>query len=450
MKILSITAGAGNMYCGSCLRDNNLAAALRRQGHDVILLPLYTPTRTDEANASRPGRIFFGGISVYLEQLSPLFRRTPKFLDKLWDLPAVISLFAGRGVEVDPKPLGALTVSILEGVAGHQRKEIDSLVEWLRHEPMPDLITLPYTLLISLGKPLKQLTGCPIVCTLQGEELFIEGLIEPYRTRALELIREQVPEVDGFIAVSEYGARFMTGYLGIPPGKLFTVPLGIPLEGHSLQRRTRNPHRVIGFLGRIAPEKGLHLLAEAYKLLRDRPDAGPLRLEAAGYLPPERKTYLASVEAKFKAWGIPGEFRYWGEVTRDQKTRFLQNADVFSMPATYDEPKGLSILEAMANGVPVVQPRRGSFVEMVENTGGGLLVEPDSPEALAGGLWRILSDPSLALDLGRRGAEGVRRDYSVDRMAASTAEVYRQVSRNSAPQREKRGDGEASQCLSNA
>ncbi len=433
MKVLSITAGAGNMYCGSCLRDNNLAAALRRQGHDVILLPLYTPTRTDEDNASRPGRVFFGGISVYLEQLSPLFRNTPKFLDKLWDLPSVISLFAGRGVEVDPQPLGALTVSILEGAAGHQHKEIDSLIEWLRHEPKPDLITLPYTLLISLAKPLKQLTGCPIICTLQGEELFIDGLIEPYRTQALSLIRAQISEVDGFIAVSEYGSRFMAQYLGIPAEKLFTVPLGIPLEGHSLQRRTRNPHRTIGFLGRIAPEKGLHVLADAYKLLRERPGVGALRLEAAGYLPPEKKPYLASIVAKFKDWGIAEEFRYWGEVTRDQKPRFLQNCDVFSMPATYDEPKGLTLLEAMANGVPVVQPRRGSFVEMVENTGGGILVEPGSTAALADGLHEILADPARALELGRRAAEAVRRNYSVDIMATRTAEIYRSVSAQTDP-----------------
>ena len=432
MKILSITAGAGNMYCGSCLRDNNLAAELRRQRHDVILLPLYTPTRTDEPNASRPGRIFFGGISVYLEQLSPLFRKTPKFLDRLWDLPSVISLFAGRGVEVDPQSLGALTVSILEGAAGHQSKEIDALVEWLRHEPRPDLITLPYTLLISLAKPLKQLTGCPIICTLQGEELFLEGLIEPYRGQSLALIRAQIKEVDGFIAVSHYGARFMSQYLGIPEQKVFTVPLGIPLEGHSLLRRSKNPHRTVGFLGRIAPEKGLHILADSYRLLRVRPGIGPLRLQAAGYLPPEKKPYFASVEEKFKQWGIPEEFRYWGEVTRDQKPRFLQNADVFSMPCTYDEPKGLPILEAMANGVPVVQPRRGSFTEMVESTGGGLLVEPDSPEALAAGLERILSDPSLSLELGRRGCESVRRDYSIERMATCTAEVYRLVTASSA------------------
>ncbi len=145
-------------------------------------------------------------------------------------------------------------------------------------------------------------------------------------------------------------------------------------------------------------------------------------------MPPEKKSYLASIEAKFKAWGIPNEFRYWGEVTKEQKSRFLQNADVFSMPATYDEPKGLTILEAMANGIPVVQPRRGSFIEMVENTGGGILVEPlDSAQALAEGLHQILSDSARALDLGRRAAESVRRDYSVARMATRTAEVYRQV-----------------------
>lgn len=428
MKILSFTAGAGNMYCGSCLRDNNLAAELRAQGHDVVLLPLYTPTRTEGPNASRQQKVFFGGISVYLEQLSPIFRKTPKFLDRLWDLPSVISLFAGRGVEVDPAPLGALTVSILEGMAGHQKKEIDNLVEWVRHEPKPDLITLPYTLLISLARPLKEALGRPVVCSLQGEELFLDGLIEPYRSRSLALIRRQIADVDGFIAVSDYCKRFMTGYLGIPGAKIHTVPVGIPLDGHSLVRRTKNAARTVGFLGRIAPEKGLHLLAEAYRLLRAMPGVGPLRLAAAGYQPPEKKPYLASIETRWKEWGLPAEeFRYWGELTPEQKPRFLQNLDVFSMPCSYDEPKGLPILEAMANGVPVVQTRRGSFPEMIEATGGGILVEPDSAEALADGLYRVLSDPSLALELGRRGCESVRRDYSVQQMARRTAEVYASV-----------------------
>lgn len=423
MKVLSITAGAGSMYCGSCLRDNALARELIRLGHDVILLPLYTPTRTDDANVSAP-RVFFGGISIYLQQNVGLFRRTPKFLDKLWDLPGVISLFAGRGVEVDPAQLGALTVSILEGASGHQRKEIGNLVNWLRHEPPPDLIALPYTLLIALAKPLKEATGRPVVCSLQGEELFLDGLTEPWRTRSLDLIRGQIGHVDAFIAVSHHEARHMRRYLGIPEEKLHVVPLGIDMAGHSLERRAKSETWNIGFLGRIAPEKGLHVAAEAYRVFRQNKDLPRCSFQVAGYLAPEKRAYFEQIRQRFASWGLAQELRHWGEVDRENKIRFLGNLDVFSMPATYDEPKGLPLLEAMANGVPVVQPRRGAFPEIVEATGGGLLVEPDSPEALAEGWRRILTDTSLALRLGRAGYESVHRDWTLERMARRTLDVY--------------------------
>ncbi len=72
------------MYCGSCLRDNALAAELLARGHDVLLTPVYTPTRTDERNVSG-AHVFFGGISVYLEQHASIFRHTPRLLDRLWD-----------------------------------------------------------------------------------------------------------------------------------------------------------------------------------------------------------------------------------------------------------------------------------------------------------------------------------------------------------------------------
>jgi glycosyltransferase involved in cell wall biosynthesis len=419
MRILSLTAGAANMYCGSCLRDNALAAELLRQGHDVVLMPLYTPTRTDETNVSQ-NRVFLGGISIYLEQKVSLFRRTPKLLDRLWDLPGVISLFAGRGVTVDPAQLGALMVSMLEGVSGHQRKEIENLAAWLRHEPEFDVVSLPFTLLISLAKPLREAARCPVVCSLQGEELCLDGLVEPWRSRALELIRSQVNDVDGFIAVSRYQARHMTGYLGIPAERIQVVPLGINLDGHRfVPRQRRSPWRA-GYFGRIAPEKGLDLLAEAYCLLRRREDVGPCVLEAAGYMAPEQRGYLAAVEQRLEKAGLRGEFRYHGELDRAGKLRFLQSMDVLSLPATYDEPKGLPVLEAMANGVPVVQPRRGAFPEMIEHTGGGLLVDPDSPAALAEGLAAVLVDPALAMSLGQAGFNGVRQHYNVALMAERT------------------------------
>ena len=114
MRILSITAGAAGMYCGSCFRDNALAAELMAGGHDVTLVPVYTPTRTDEPNVSRH-RVLFGGISVYLQQYSSLFRRTPRVFDRLWDAPWLIGAFANRAVSTDARLLGDLTVSMLEG-----------------------------------------------------------------------------------------------------------------------------------------------------------------------------------------------------------------------------------------------------------------------------------------------------------------------------------------------
>src|SRR5205823_11752546 len=82
VRIAFVTAGAGGMYCGSCLRDNTLVTALRARGHDALLVPTYTPLRTDEPDVSQR-RIFFGGINVYLEQKFWLFRHTPRWLDRL-------------------------------------------------------------------------------------------------------------------------------------------------------------------------------------------------------------------------------------------------------------------------------------------------------------------------------------------------------------------------------
>jgi glycosyltransferase involved in cell wall biosynthesis len=426
LRILSLTAGAASMYCGSCLRDNTLAAALIAQGHDVILQPLYTPTRTDEANVSRK-EVLFGGISVYLEQKSALFRHTPRALDRLWDNPAVIRAFSGRGIKTDPRTLAEITVSILRGAGGYQRKEIAKLLDWLARLPRPDIATLPFSLLIALAKPVREALGCPVVCAIQGDELFLENMQEPYRSECLDLIRRQVPEVDGFIAVSEANARFLCGYLGIPEAKMHVVPLGIQLEGHGMVERPPGATFRIGFFSRIAPEKGFHVLCEAYRRLRARPGLPPSVFEAAGYLGPDYRDYFEENRRRLAEWGLAGEFRYHGEPDREGKIRFLRRLDVASVPATYDEPKGIAVLEAMANGVPVVLPHRGSFPEMIEKTGGGILVAPDDPEALAEGLYTIWSDAALASRLSHRAAAGVRRHYGAEAMAARAIEVFERV-----------------------
>lgn len=416
MRILALTAGAANMYCGTCLRDNALARELLRQGHDVLLLPMYTPTRTDEQNVSHE-RVFFGGISIYLEQHFPVFRKLPPWMDKLWDSQWMLKLATARSMSVNPEQLGELTLSTLRGEHGFQRKEIEKLTSWLSEQARFDVIALPYTLFIGLAEPLKRALKAPVVCTLQGEDLFLNGLTEPWRSRCLDLIHSQLDQVDCFIAVSAYYATFMAEYLCIPRHKIETVPLGIELEGHApVEKPLEGPLR-IGYFARVCPEKGLHRLCEAVAAMRE-----PYQLRVAGYLPPEQQQWLAGLEAQYG-------FRYEGSPDREGKIRFLQEIDVLSVPSEYAEPKGLFVLEAMANGTPVVQPRCGAYLEIVNKTHGGILVEPQCASDLTMTLDALASNRAKIRELGRRAADGVRRLYNIERMARKTLDVYRSVAR---------------------
>ena len=422
MKLLALTAGAAEMYCGSCLRDNALAAGLKARGHDVVLLPIYTPTVTDEANVSQP-RVFFGGISVYLEQNVPLFRYTPAVLDRLWDSPAVLKMASKRQIRIDPTFLGEMTVSMLKGSDGHQRKEVDKMIRFLKQESKFDVASLPFALLIALAKPIKEALGCPVVCTLQGEDLFLDQLHEPWKTQARDLIRNAVPHVDHFIAVSEYYAKFMAQYVGIPADRISVVPLGINTDGHGHAALRTSPPYTIGYFARIAPEKGLHVLCDAYHRLRHRPDIPETRLVAGGYLLDEHREYLAGLKRRIRDWGLDGHFTYAGSPDRAGKIALLQSFDVFSVPTTYADPKGLFLLEAMANGLPVVQPRHGAFPEIIARTGGGVLVTPEDPDSLADALQLLLDDRARAVELGAAGAAGVRAHYTLDQMAAAAERV---------------------------
>ncbi len=428
MKIAYITAGAGGMYCGSCLRDNTLAAALMAKGHEVHLIPTYTPTRTDEPNVSG-SRVFLGGINVYLQQRFDFFRKTPWLLDRLWDLKPVLKLATRWGVRIDPRYLGDLTVSMLRGGDGFQQKEIQRLVLFIQKELAPDVINLPNSLLLGLAPEIKEKMKVPVCCTLQGEDLFLRGLPDGYTGEALRLIRSASVYVDAFLAVSEYCARFMSEYLGIPREKIHVVPLGINLDGHRRRNGNSEEPFTIGYMARIAPEKGLHVLCEAYRWLKQKESDSSIRLWAAGYLALEHRGYLKDVQKRISDWGLEKDFSYHGELDRKQKIAFLQSLSILSVPSPYNEPKGLYVLEAMANGIPVVQPRKGAFPEIIEATGGGILVEPDDPKALMEGLFDLWKNPAKLEEMSQKASEGVRLHFSADKMADRALAVYHSLLR---------------------
>jgi glycosyltransferase involved in cell wall biosynthesis len=424
MKIAYITAGAAGMYCGSCMHDNTLVAALTAQGHDALLIPTYTPIRTDEADVSQK-RIFMGGINVYLQQKLSLFRHTPWLLDRLWDAPSLLRWVSRFAVKTEAESLGELTVSMLKGEHGHQRKEIAKLAHWLAHEVQPEIVNLTNALLSGLVHELKGRLGAPVLCTLQGDDIYLEALPEPFRSRCLELIREHCREIDGFIATSVYYADFMTDYFRIPRERIHVVYPGLNLAGHGGPRPARDGSPpTLGYFARICPEKGLHTLAEAFRILRQTPGAPPCRLRASGWLGENQRAYLQGIQQRLADAGLAQDFEHVDAPDHASKVDFLQSLDVLSVPTTYREPKGLYVLEALANAVPVVQPRHGSFPELIEATGGGLLVNPEDPDDLARSLRQLLENLAHREELGRKGKEAVHQRFHATRMAEETVATY--------------------------
>jgi glycosyltransferase involved in cell wall biosynthesis len=424
MKIVYLAAGAGAMYCGSCLHGNTLAAALCAAGQDCLLAPLYTPLHTDEENVGIR-RVAFGGINVYLQERWVLFRHTPWAFDRLWNWPPLLRWVAGRSASVRPEHLGPLTVSMLEGEHGRQRKEVEKLVQWLARDVRPDIVHLNNALLIGVARQITRRLGVPVVCSLSGEDSFLEKLPEPYRGRALDVLRQRAGEVAALVAMNGYYAAFMAEYLGLPASRIRVVPPGLNLAGHGT-RTSRPGPLTIGYFARVCPDKGLHQLAAALPLLAADASVPPVQVWAAGYLDAADRPYFTGVRRQIGEAGLGDRFHYVGPLDRAAKIAFLQSLDLFCLPTVYRESKGLSLLEAWANAVPAVLPAHGAFPEMVADTGGGVLVAPNDPAALAAGLKRMLLDAPLAAECGRRAQRAVHERYNAEVMARRMMEVYEQ------------------------
>lgn len=420
MRIAFITAGAAGMYCGSCMRDNTLVTALRALGHDALLIPTYLPITVDEPDASQK-KVFFGGVNVYLEQKFWLFRHTPRFLDRLFNFRWFLKWVSRFAVKTKYSELGDLTISMLEGANGKQAKEVQKLVEFLKDEK-PDAVIFTNALLSGAVPEIKRQLGVPVFVTLQGDDIFLDELSPEERAKCAELIRENGRAVNAYISTSAYYADHMANYLGLARDTIRVIEPGLNLKGHGGRAEPRGDRPLtVGFFARIAPEKGFHHVVEAYIKLRQTPGAPQAKLKASGWLGEKNRAYYEQQVKRLETAGLLSDFEHVESPGHAEKVRFMRSIDVLCVPSVYREPKGLFVLEAWANGVPVVLPSHGAFTELVESTGGGLLVTSDSTDALADGLARVLRDEAFRAKAGAAGEAAVRARYTAEVMARDTA-----------------------------
>ncbi len=456
MSIVQITPGAGKMFCGACLRDNALVTELRRLGHSATITPLYLPLTLDEADQSASAPLFYGGINVYLEQHSAWFRHAPRWLHHWLAAPFLLKLAAGPATSTRPEHLGAITISMLRGEAGNQARELDELIDWLRGEK-PEVICLSNALLIGLARRLRSELRVPVICSLQGEDWFVDALPPGPREMAWRTMAGRAAETDLFIAPSNYFAELMRKRLQLPPERVRVVFNGINLDGFSPDSQSdprprerervakpgegaqiralnpqspiRNPQSAIrnpqfptlGYFARMSREKGLEKLVDAFLLLKQRDRVKNLKLRVGGSCGPADQALVAELRKRLEQAGVAGDVDFAPNLSHAAKLEFLRTLSVFSVPATYSEAFGLYLIESLAAGVPVVQPAHSAFPEIVQATGGGLLCDAHDLTALADALETLLLDPARARALGECGRKAVVEKFSAATMARQVA-----------------------------
>lgn len=424
MHIAIITAGGAGMYCGSCMHDNTWARSLMNAGAQVLLIPTYTPVRVDEENLSSQ-RVFFGGINVYLDHQSKLWRALPKWLKGWLNHPKIIQFATRYGVSNDARQLGDLTLAMLAGEAGPHAQHVDELAEFI-DELRPNAVCFSNALLVGALRRIKERFRGPVFCTLQGDDIFLDSLTPAHRERSIALISERAAQFDGFLVHSDYYRDYMAEYLRLPRSRFHRIPLGIDLQGHDglPQKHAESAAKhefVLGYFARICPEKGLHVLVEAMHQLR--PKYPQLRLVAGGYLGKRDEAYFAEIQRSVASLG--DAFQYVGSPPdHASKVALLKSFDALCVPTPYREPKGIYVLEALANGVPVIEPQHGAFPELIQATGGGLLYPPGNMSALIGTIERLMSDAELRLELGTQGHSGIRALFSPEIMAQETLRIF--------------------------
>ncbi len=433
LNIIQLTPGAGPMYCGNCLRDNGLVAALRRMGHQAILAPLYLPLTLDEADQSAGTPVFLGGINVYLDQRFAFFRAAPSWLRRLLAWRRLLQWAAGRAAGTRPEKLGELTLSMLRGEEGFQARELEDLSDWLKAQPKPDALCLSNALLIGLARRLKLDLKAPVVCMLQGEDAFLDSLPEPSRALCWHTLAQRVRDADLLVAPSRYFAQLMSRRLGLPAGQVKVVYNGIKLDegtnAPSAVADGKGGVPVLGFFARMCPEKGLDLLVDAFVRLRTRGRLKGLKLKVGGSCGPRDAALVETLRGRLRSAGLEGEAEFCPNLSIEEKRAFLRSLTVFSVPARCPEAFGLYVIEALAAGVPAVQPRSGAFPELIEATGGGVLCEPEDPESLAQTLEALLLAPEHARALGECGRKAVSEKFTAQRMARGMVEVIETLKR---------------------
>jgi glycosyltransferase involved in cell wall biosynthesis len=428
MNIIQIIPGSGgSFYCGNCLRDSKFVDSLKKQSHSVVKVPMYLPLFSDEHDISDIP-VFYGAISIYLKQLYPVFKKAPAWFDRLLNSKPLMKLAAGMAGSTNAKGLEEMTVSMLLGEEGEQSKELDKMIDWIAEHCKPDIVHLSNALLLGLARRMKQKLNVPVVCSLQDEDVWVDVMKPSFREKVWNLMGERATDVDAFIAVSDFYAAEAIRWMNLSAEKVFTVHLGVdPVDYQFVNAIHKKRH--IGYISRMNAENGLDILIDAFILLKKEERFADVQLHITGGSTGDDTLFIKEQKAKLEKSGIRASAHFWEGFEGVHRMKFLETVQVVSVPVHKGEAFGIYLSEAMASGIPVVQPALGAFPEIVGTAGGGLIYQPNSSDELANSLAGLIDSKSLLEKLSNEARKSVENHFDINKQAKKLVEVYKSISK---------------------
>jgi glycosyltransferase involved in cell wall biosynthesis len=424
MNIIHIIPGSGgSFYCGNCLRDSKLFQALKDRGHNAIKLPMYLPLFSHD-DLDVP--VFYGAISIYLKQQYSLFRNAPAWFDRVLNSKPMLKFAAHMANSTRATGLEEMTISMLMGEHGMQKEELDKMVDWLENHMKPDVVHISNALLLGLAHKIREKIKVPVVCSLQDEDVWIDPMHPEMADKAWQLMREKAADVDMFIPVSQYYTKFMKDKLNLPDSKLATLPLGVDPADYQYKNAAEKPQN-IGYLSRLCYENGLDILVDAFILMKKMDENKDVRLLLTGGHTADDKAFIKEQKQKLTQAGVISSVEFIPHFENKDRSNFFERVQLLSVPVRNGEAFGIYLAEAMASGIPVVQPALGAFPEIVEQSGGGITFANNTPDELALALSSLLHNKERIAQLSEKARESVGNIFNVNELASQLTSVYERV-----------------------
>lgn len=424
MKIVYITPGAGmSFYCQNCFRDSALLKSLLALGHDVVRVPMYLPSNLDSGDKITGTPVFYGAINVYLKEKLPFYRHAPVWMERILDSNVLLNFAAKKAGSTRATGLEEMTLSMLNGEMGRQASELDHLVQYLKNEIAPDVVHISNALLLGLAHKLKEDLGVGVVCSLQDENEWVDLMDEVYQEQVWNLMAKKAEDVDLFVTASQYYSEKSQKQLKIPGDKIKVIYGGICLDGYVKSPLPFDPP-VIGYLCRMSEYFGLGILVDAFIKLKKESRFKGLKLFLTGGYSSDDKSFVNAQMKKMTQNRFEGDVHIFKDFKKDSRVQFLKSLTLLSVPVPSGEAFGAYQVEALAAGVPVVQPNVGCYPEFVEATNGGVLYEPNTSDKLAESIASLLEDTEKVRRLADQGHRVIMKRFSMDAMAKNIARIY--------------------------